>query len=411
MTSRERMLAALNCEKPGQVPCAIWMPAPEGREFKGWSEHMDWRLEQGVDVVCRIPSLPIRFAEEVTIREWKDRPEGSPCDVIHREYQTPAGNLTAAAYQSQSWRYGDHMPLYSDYLSSHSVEYLITQPSDLAAFQYLLAPPTDEDIAAYRANAARHKQYAEERDVLLAVSGIAPTEPDGKGGFLRGCDGGTMLADVVLWLCGQEALMWPHDQPEFFRELMHMMGAWNRKRIEIMLEPGVDVIVKRAWYEAAPFYSPATYREFILPEVRTEADLIHQAGAKLEYHVTTGLAPFIDLFVEAGIDFIPGVDPAPSSNNDFEAIAQRAAGRIALGGGLSFPEHLEGGTPETVRQAVQRAIGTFGPNGGFILDAVGGDCIRPGEPGYPPPKEYYEKRKRNARTIIEVWRELLAGIP
>ena len=53
MTSRERMLAALNCEKPDQVPCAIWMPAPEGREFKGWFEHMDWRLEQGVDVVCR----------------------------------------------------------------------------------------------------------------------------------------------------------------------------------------------------------------------------------------------------------------------------------------------------------------------------------------------------------------------
>ncbi len=195
MSSRERMLAALNCRKPDYVPCNVGMPPPQGREFQDQFEAMDWQLEQGMDVVCYMPAPPIRFAPEVSIREWKDRPAGAPYHVIHREYRTPTGSLMAAAYLAPSWRYGEQMPLYSDHLSSHSVKYLITQPSDLAGFTYLLAPLTDEDITAYREMAARYRQYTKSQDVLFAADWGGQHEDEAGGHFV-----GRLIKQVNLMM-------------------------------------------------------------------------------------------------------------------------------------------------------------------------------------------------------------------
>jgi hypothetical protein len=127
--------------------------------------------------------------------------------------------------------------------------------------------------------------------------------------------------------------------------------------------------------------------------------LAHKAGTKFIYETTTGILPFLDGIIEAGVDLITGVDPGSSGRNDLDELARHAAGRIALSGGISFPHHLENGTPTEVRQAVARAIRTFGPHGGFILGSVGG-------PVYPPDKQRAAKIDQNMRTLIETWREM-----
>ena len=396
------MLAALSCRKPDYVPCVVHAPVPRGHRFGSAFEHWDWQLEQGIDVVSRMPSLPIRFAPEVSICEWKERPPNTPYPVLHREYRTPAGTLTAAAYQTPDWRYGEQLPLYDDYLTSRSVKYLITQPSDLAAFAYLLPEPTDEDLAAYREMAARYRKYARDRDVLFAAGWQSryrgPGLPQNQYGLV-GNDGGIMGGDAVLWLCGQDALLWAYDQPEFLEELLRLIGVWNRRQMEVVLDTGVDLITKRGWYENAPFYSPPLFRKLMAPRLQEEATLTHQAGAKLAYETTTGLLPFLDAIIEAGADLIDGVDPAPSGHNDMVTLARRSAGKVALQGGISYPMHLENGTPGEVRQAVADAIGACGPFGGFILNAVGGRV-------HPPNEREQEALERNTNALIEAWREL-----
>ena len=407
MSSRERMLAALSCRKPDYVPCVVHAPVPRQHRFGSTFERWDWQLEQEIDVVSQMPSLPIRFAPEVSIREWKDHPPNAPHSVLHREYRTPAGTLTAAAYQTPDWRYGEQLPLYDDLLTSRSVKFLITQPSDLAAFKYLLPPPTDEDIAAYRDMAARYRQYARDRDLLFAAGWGSL---NGRSGLpdsgLVGCDGGVMGGDAVLWLCGQDAMLWTYDQPEFLQEFLHLIGVWNRRQMEVILDTGVDMIFKRGWYENAPFYSPPLFRKFMVPELREEATLAHQAGAKLAYQSTSGLAPFLDAIVEAGVDLIDSVDPAYSAWNDLEVLARRSAGRIALCGGVGYRLPLEASSLAEVRQAVARAIGTFGPNGGFILAAVGASVIRLGDPTYLPDEQQEEILRQYRYALIEAWREL-----
>ena len=168
--------------------------------------------------------------------------------------------------------------------------------------------------------------------------------------------------------------------------------------MEVVLDTGVDMIVKRGWYENAPFYSPPLFRKFMVPSLQEEAMMAHQAGAKLAYQTTTGLFPFLDVIIECGADLIQGVDPGPSGDNDMEALGRGAAGRIALQGGVGYLEVY--GTLAEVRQAVADAIGACGPYGGFILSAVGGGGV------YPPDEREQEILDRKRNALIEAWREL-----
>ena len=229
MSSRERLLAALSCRKPDYVPCCIHMPAPGGLELEGTFAIWDWQLAHGTDVISQMPDLPIRFAPEVAIHEWKDHPRDAPYPVLHREYWTPAGTLRAAAYQTPDWLYGEQLPLYDDYLTDRSVKFLITQPSDLAALEYLLAAPTDEDIADYREMASRYRKYAEDRGLLFAAHYHALNAGPAHSDYgLVGKDGGNMGGDAIFWLCGLDALLWTYDQPDFLEQILHQFGIWNR---------------------------------------------------------------------------------------------------------------------------------------------------------------------------------------
>ena len=58
--------------------------------------------------------------------------------------------------------------------------------------------------------------------------------------------------------------------------------------IGAMLDLGVDIFIRRAWYEGTDFLSPDIFRRFVLPSLKREADLAHQAGAKFGYINTSG---------------------------------------------------------------------------------------------------------------------------
>jgi hypothetical protein len=92
------------------------------------------------------------------------------------------------------------------------------------------------------------------------------------------------------------------------------------------------------------------------------------------------------------------VDPAPSGQNDLAVLAQRAAGEIALWGGVSYPFHIELGTPDQIRQDVALAIEACGPYGGFILGLVGGAV-------HQADARQKEINRRNTEAVVAAWRE------
>ena len=392
MSSRERMLAALDSKEPDYVPCSFMIFTALRERCSDEFEFVERELQLGLDARVSLPDLPIRFAPPVSTEEWKEHPPEEERPLLHKEYHTPAGKLTAVVRQTEDWPHGDHIPLFDDYLAPRSSKFLITEPKDLPALRQLLAPPEDEDIKNFREAARSAKKFAEDKGLLLTGGWSSGPRPENTRAI--GSDPGTMGIDALMWLCGPvNPLYWAYDQPEFLQELIRIIALWNRRRMEIILDVGVDLLIKRAWYEGCDFWSPALYRKFIAPVLKEDIKLTHQAGARFGYIITSGIMPLLDDFLKLGIDVIIGIDPVQGKGTDMRLLKETLDGKICLWGGVNGFITIEGGRPEEIRKAVKEAIENLAPGGGFILSPV--DNVR------DTSKETWQ----NVLTFIKAWKE------
>ena len=67
------------------------------------------------------------------------------------------------------------------------------------------------------------------------------------------------------------------------------------------------LINRRGWYETTEFWTPKTYKEIIAPTIRKEAELVHQAGRKYGYIITSAFLPLLDDIVDTDIDVLIGL--------------------------------------------------------------------------------------------------------
>jgi len=408
MTSKERLLTAISGDEPDHVPLYCWcfgFTAPphlrwqrHGRDVPHWYtlrlEHIHtlpepWSLEDdfervrrwlslGLDDVLDI-SVPWAPAESVSWRDWREAPTSErPYGLIGREYQTPAGPLRHIVRQDDEpavpgWVIQpDVVKLFEDYNIPRAQQHILTGPEDLPKLRYLLRGPDERRAQAYRERLAATRAFAREQGVLTQAWSAF------------GMDG-------IVWLMGVEgAVLAAVQQPEFFAEAVALMAAFDHARTALALDTGgVDMVVQRGWYSSTDFWSPALFRRFTLPALKSLAEMVHQAGAKFAYVMTTGMLPMAGMLAEAGIDLLYYVDPV-QDHLDLRQAKAAAAGRFALAGGVNSGVTLAAGTPDEVRQATLSAIESLGP-AGFILSPV--DALFPDTP-WP-----------NVEAMIAVWRE------
>ncbi len=198
-------------------------------------------------------------------------------------------------------------------------------------------------------------------------------------------------ADMIGWVHGLNTLVYDiYDHPAFIRDLLGMIADWNRSRMRVVLEAGVDLYIKRAWYENVDFFTPANWRKLILPELQKDAELAHQAGAKFGYIITARAMPLLDLIAEAGMDVLIGVDPEAF---DLPQAKEKLKGRVCLWGGVNGHLTVEHGDAAAVAEEVRTALEALGPDG-FILSPV--DNVREDTP----------LAFENVKTLIRTWQEM-----
>jgi uroporphyrinogen-III decarboxylase len=175
---------------------------------------------------------------------------------------------------------------------------------------------------------------------------------------------------MAFWLCGiQNFMLTMLDDRDFAAQLLQMTHAWNMERMRVVLSAPVDLYIRRAWYEGCDFVLPRTYRELLLPMIQAEANLCHEQGAKFGYICTSGTGPMLDLFLEAGIDVLIGIDPVQGTHTDMGLIKERAGAKMCLWGGVSGAITIERGTEQEIRHATSQAISVLGP-AGFVLSPI-----------------------------------------
>ena len=89
-------------------------------------------------------------------------------------------------------------------------------------------------------------------------------------------------------------------------------------------------------YTRAPFFSPAMYREFILPCHRRIAGFCHDHGLPLILHACGFIRPFLPDLLAAGVDVLH-----PLEAKGGQHVAEFSAAVRALGGEMAFAGNLD----------------------------------------------------------------------
>ena len=210
-------------------------------------------------------------------------------------------------------------------------------------------------------------------------------------------DPGVMGCDAMSWLSGMEPVMvLSLANPGVIEEYARIIHEWNMRMIGVYLDvTEADLIVRRGWYETTEFWTPAAWRRIIAPTLKREADLVHQAGRKFGYIITSAFLPLVDQILEAGVDVLIGLDPSEGKGTQLPLIKERfRRARRALWGGVSGAITVEMGSEEDTEQAVRAALETLGAGGGFILSPV--DNVR----------ENTDTARRNTSRFIEAWKRM-----
>jgi hypothetical protein len=387
LSSREKMLAALNIEQVNQTPCSFMLYKGLLESSTDYLDFLQKQINLGLDAYAMIPprnpklindtynlhGMPVVFDPSVEVKEWIESRDNEICPIMVKEYQTPAGKLRAEVRQTEDWRWGDHVPIFDDYINPRSLKYLIKEPSDLNALRYLLKPPSAQEIENTRRESKPVLEFAHNQKLLTL------------GGWGIG-------ADMLGWIYGFENMVFAaFDQPKFLHEMLDLISEWNQTRMKVLLDIGVDLYIKRSWYETCNFWSPKSFKEFLLPIVKKEAELAHQYNTKFGYIATDKVSPLLPILAESGIDVLIGVDPHTYNLSDTKRIM---GGKVCLWGGVNGHLTVELGSEEDTRAEVQNAMRELSPGGGFILSPV--DNVR----------EDNDRSRGNVAALIEEWKKL-----
>lgn len=387
-SSRDCLIKTLNLEETDRSPCCLMSFSILLRRFSEnrFAAAME-ELKMGLDPMLFIPSasraqrpqhpdlrgLPLHIHPDVKTEHWVSQENGR--SILHKKYSTPEGSLTTAVKLSDDWPHGNQIPFIDDYQVPRALKPLVTCRDDLEIIKkYFLLSPNSEDIENFKREYRQAKVFIEEHDILLA------------GGWGVGLD-------MAFWLCGMQDLMYKMiEDPGFVKDLLDAIHEWNVKRMVPVLSEGPDMYIRRAWYEGCDFVTPEFYEEAILPQLKSEAELAHQYGAKFGYICSSGHIPMLEAYLESGIDVLIGVDPVQGTHTDMEVMKKKIGHKICLWGGVSAAITVERGSEEEIRDAVRKAMKTLGPEG-FILSPIDNITI-------DDPKTWH-----NIEIFIDEWKK------
>jgi uroporphyrinogen decarboxylase len=132
-----------------------------------------------------------------------------------------------------------------------------------------------------------------------------------------------------------------------------------------VVEWGDDVAIQDSL-----MFSPDMYRKYIKPHhCRMIRAIKSRTDAKVLYHSCGAVLPLIDDFIEIGVDALNPVQVS-ARGMDPQVLKERFGDRITFWGGIDTHHILPNGSPQDVREEVQRIVRVLGKGGGYVLASV-----------------------------------------
>jgi len=151
---------------------------------------------------------------------------------------------------------------------------------------------------------------------------------------------------VASFVRGLEDLMMDFAlRPKYAHHLIDTIHGISSQSLHDMLDAhgdGIDIVYMADDYcsHLAPLFSPAQFREFVMPYLTEVVDITHRYGKKFLLHVCGAVRPLLPMIVEAGVDMLEPIQTRVSDVNCFSGLATiRSPGGWC---GVGFGVEVEG---------------------------------------------------------------------
>lgn len=379
LSSKERISATIKYQPTDHIPICFQSICHGGVRFidelfPDPFKRASYYMELGVDTGINLELGNLTSHENINIKEWKENQKGEKYPISIKEYETPKGSLRQAVRKSEEYPF-ESIPLFNDFNvpPGRTVKYLVDNEEELDRLECILKAPSRHELEKFYEFASAARKFCNKNQIILT-------------GTLPG------IGDPMIWLSGVENVLFAAaDNPDFLHRYIQIVSDWDMKILDILIEAGADMVVRRGWYECTDFWSPRLYREFLFEPLKKEIETAHQMGVKYTYIMNSGATHLKEYFLDLGFDILTNVEP---EKNDIVGIKKEICNRIALCSGVNNYHIIEAGTEDEVEKAVKEAVETLSPDGGFIL--APSDSIL----------DTSETAKRNFYKMITTWKDI-----
>jgi len=349
MTSKERMMRALNLEKPDRLPATIhqWQQYHLDN-YMGGVDALTAFKQVGLDAAIQYFEAMGQFwipnAENYIVQteDWKENIEvvnSDPQDkLLHHTITTPDGTLT---YKTGG-----------DTKTTWITEYLVKKPEDIELIdKYMPVAQLNKDNIA--------RAYDE-----LGDAGILR-------GFVWGDQAGCWQHACCLMEVN-DLIMAAVDNPDWVHRFMKILLDKKLQFIEQSLKGArFDLIETGGGAASDTLISPQMHADFCMPYDREIHRALHDIGHISSYHTCGGMSHILDLILQNETDASETLAPSGVGGNIAEPqkVKEVFGGKVALIGGMDQFNILTNGSRQDIEKEVQRLFDGFGSDGGYIMAA------------------------------------------
>jgi uroporphyrinogen decarboxylase len=357
MTSRERVLAAINHEQPDRMPLVIGVNNATGIKMKPYKGIKNIAGIQAPDnYIYDWPELGTAEIDEETMRRLHCDVRGvldlEPEMVRKRNREREAHSDCIDSWGSGQTEItpGNWFPGIHPLAEAKTIE-------DLESYQGWPDMSDPSRIAHVRETARR---LAEENQFAIMATPwlLFPFE---RAHAMQGME--PYLLNMAM-------------DPDFARAMLEKIADYCKQLMGHFLEElgdNVDIIKigDDLGTQNSLMISPKMYRDILKP---IHADFISfiksRTKAKILFHSCGDVAPLIGDFIDIGVDILNPIQTSTGSISDLPSLKKRFGKNMVFCGGIDSHRILPFGSAEEVRQEVRRVMQALGPGGGCMIGAV-----------------------------------------
>jgi uroporphyrinogen decarboxylase len=357
MTSRERLLTALDHRQPDRVP--IDLGGNQTGIHKFAYEKLLARLGLNEEIVIMDLVQQLAKPSEAVLQRlrvdtryiWAGGAASFKGGVVKRERNGHVWNDFTDEF-GITWSMPEEQPYYFDISHSPLAGLTLQQIKDYPF-------PKGDDPSRFKG--LRDRALAIKRETPYAVvSGISGVVYEFCW-YLRGLE--NLFADMI-------------EQPEVFEAILDRTLKFWMDWFRLFLDEAgdvVDVIMigDDLAGQGGPLFSPRIYRAIVKPRHKRLVQYIKsRTRAKLWYHSCGSIVTYLPDLLDNGIDIF---NPVQISAKDMDPamLKARFGDKVVFwGGGVDSQHVLPRGTTEQVRENVRANLEAFKPGGGYVFNNV-----------------------------------------